>query len=766
MTPPPTQTMEPMSISKAEDPRSDDPMSDSPHDGASIASSRSPSRLRRQVSNLSRRSVSGSLRRLSLLGPSSPPQVETASVHAQGEMQKSLSKSPSISSLRRHAASPEPLGAAESTSTPEPASEAEAPAALVEPAAPVAPQPPSEPVPPVSTQVAEPQVAEPETTQPEVPPTITEAPEAQAEVQPAAISTPPKETTPAPSVKAPSSTEAPKPVEPPQTPVKPLMSRSASRASLTRSPTPDRPEPKRRGTLASWARKSLDRRSSISNSPVPSSSALGRPPSRGPPADDDSDTDSVRERERKWGTGLPVPNPPTPKKSEDNIKRRFSLSRRASESKPPNEIKSPNESSSENDKKSSNWGSRMARVVSKVKKDKEKTDASSITPEASSINVSTEPEPEPRPSLMIPDRTFSDQRPLSAIVESPAIPLNPHMLVGPAQSPEQVFGVPAPALSSDSPVVVKPETTSPEMSPVLLNLDSDTSGVDSGPENPPAFASLADEMRAVNEPVVEGFVVEEPIVEEPEPSEVEQPKDETAAPTEEVQETPTVVEEVAAPEAGASTPEAEPETEATPVVEATATPAPAENLMSPMSPNSPASSPWDAATEREIARARAPRQSNGGPSTSNRRASPAPSIIGVKRKHPDEPAEVGKARVRYLPGESELELDHQTVSLNVDGHVDWAVSPAIQLAVTLSLVLPRRKRDVANPSNRKRSGWWPMRRGQRTEMRYNAIRGVNEEVPIASKSWVVPAAVRTTAKVVTAPARWMFHFFVPRSTRG
>lgn len=93
------------------------------------------------------------------------------------------------------------------------------------------------------------------------------------------------------------------------------------------------------------------------------------------------------------------------------------------------------------------------------------------------------------------------------------------------------------------------------------------------------------------------------------------------------------------------------------------------------------------------------------------------------------------------------------------------MSPAIQLAVTLSLVLPRRRRDVANPANRKR-GWWPLRRGPRTELRYNAIRGVNEEVPIVSKTWAVPAVVRTTAKVVTAPARWMFHFFVPRSTSG
>ncbi|KAG8691862.1 hypothetical protein FRC11_007221 [Ceratobasidium sp. 423] len=710
MTPPPTQTAEPMSI-----PKSDDPMSDSPHDGASIASSRSPSRLRRQVSNLSRHSVSGSIRRLSLLGPASPPQVETAPVHVQGEMQKSLSRSPSISSLRRHATSPEPIAtkATEATSTPEPASEVEEPQPVPQPTSESASAPAPEPA-------SEPEVTQSAVPQTEALPTATEAPkpEPQPEVQPAVISTP-KEATPAPSVKAPSSAEAsaPKPAEP-QTPVKPLMSRSTSKSSLARSPTPDKPEPKRRGTLANWARKSLDRRPSVSGSPGPSTSALARPASRGP-VDDDSDTGSVKERERKWGTGLPVPNPPTPKKSEDNIKRRFSIGRRQSES-----TKSPNESSSETEKKS-NWGSKMLRAVSvsKTKKEKEKGDASSITPEQSSLDVATEPA-ESRPSLMIPDRAY-DQRPLSAIVESPAVALNPHMLVGPAQSPEQVLAAPVPAVT-DSPVVVKAETTSPEMSPVMVTLDSDTSGIDSAVESLPTLAAVAAEVQPTTGPTV---------VEEPEPvAEVEQPKDDAPAPAEEIQETTAVVEEVAAPEAGTSTP---------PVAEAAATSAPPENLMSPMSPNSPASTPWDPTTEREIARARSPRQSNGGPSTSNRRGSPAPSIIGVKRKQPDEPAEVGKSRVRYLP-----------VSLKVDGHVDWAVSPAIQLAVTLSIVLPRRKRDVANPSNRKRSGWWPLRRGTRTDItRTNAIRGVNEEVPVVSKSWVVPAAVRTTAKVVTAPAR-------------
>ncbi|CAE6425142.1 unnamed protein product [Rhizoctonia solani] len=689
MTPPPTQTIEPVSI-----PKSEDPASDSPHDGASIASSRSPSRLRRQVSNLSRRSVSGSIRRLSLLGPASPPQVETAPIHAQGEMQKSLSRSPSVSSLRRHAASPEPIPTktAESISTPEPVSEPEVPQSA---------DPQSEP------EIAQPEPAQTEVPQAEVPEPETEAPkpepqpEVQPEVQPAAISTP-KEVTPAPSVKAPSPADAPvsKPVEP-QTPVKPSMSRNASTTSLGRSPTPDKPDAKRRSTFTKWARKSLDRRPSVSGSPGP---GLVRSPSRGP-VDDDSDTESVKERERKWGTGLPVPDPPAPKKSEDNIKRRFSLGRRDS-------TKSPNESASEPDKKSG-W-SKVIRAVTKPKK--EKTDSSSSTPEASSIDVSTEPS-EPRPSLMIPDRVYSDPRPLSAIVESPVVPLNPHMFAG-AQSPEQVMGAPISVGAMDSPVVVKAETTSPEMSPVMVNIDSDTSGLDSAAENLPALDAVAAQVQPTTETIVE----------EPTSStELEQPKGAPAP----VEETLVVVDEVVAPEAEVSTtPVAEPTTT---VAEPTPTSAPVENLMSPISPNSPASSPWDAGIEREIARARSPRQSNGGPSTSNRRGSPAPSIIGVKRKHPDEPTEVGKARVRYLP--------------------DWAVSPAIQLAVTLSLVLPRRKRDVANPSNRKRGGWWPLRRGQRTEMRFNAIRGVNEEVPIVSKTWAVPAAVRTTAKVVTAPAR-------------
>ncbi|KAF8707752.1 hypothetical protein RHS03_03886, partial [Rhizoctonia solani] len=724
MTPPPAPAAEPLPISKPED-----LTSDSPHDGASIASSRSPSRLRRQVSNLSRRSVSRSIRRLSLLGPASPPQAETASIHAQGEMQKSLSRSPSISSLRRHAASPEPIPTktAESTSTPEPVSEPEAPKAVDSESEVGQPE-----VIPQVAQTEAPQIEAPQTKVPE--PVVEEPepehqPEVRTEVQPAVVSTP-QESTPASSVNAQSSNEPPasRPVEP-HTPIKPSMSRNASTTSFGRSPTPDKPDTKRRSTFTKWARKSIDRRPSVSGSP-----GLVRSPSRGP-VDDESDTESVKERERKWGTGLPVPDPPAPKKSEDNMKRRFSLGRRDS-------AKSPNDSPVESDKKSG-WG-KVIRAVTKAKK--EKADSSASTPEASSLDVSTELA-ESRPSLVIPERLYNDQRPLSAIVESPVAPLNPHMLVR-SQSPEQVFGAPVPAGAIDSPVVVKAETTSPEMSPVMVTIDSDTSGMDSAAENLQALDAVAAEVQT---PV-------ETITEEPSQSvEVEQPQD-SPAPAEE---TPVAVEEVSVPEIVA--PEAEAPT--IPVAETTNTPTPAPapaNLMSPVSPNSPSSSPWDAGIEREIARARPPRQSNGGPSTSNRRGSPAPSIIGVKRKHPDEPTEVGKARVRYLPGECDSEPEQNTVSLNVDGHLDWAVSPAIQLAVTLSLVLPRRKRDVANPSNRKRGGWWPLRRGQRTEMRFNAIRGVNDETPIVSKTWAVPAAVRTTAKVVTAPARWMFHFFVPR----
>ncbi|QRW19309.1 proteoglycan 4 [Rhizoctonia solani] len=689
MTPPPAPAAEPLPISKPED-----LTSDSPHDGASIASSRSPSRLRRQVSNISRRSVSGSIRRLSLLGPASPPQAETASIHAQGEMQKSLSRSPSISSLRRHAASPEPIPTktAESTSTPEPVSEPEAPKAVDSESEVGQPE-----VIPQVAQTEAPQIEAPQTKVPE--PVVEEPepehqPEVRTEVQPAVVSTP-QESTPASSVNAQSSNEPPasRPVEP-HTPIKPSMSRNASTTSFGRSPTPDKPDTKRRSTFTKWARKSIDRRPSVSGSP-----GLVRSPSRGP-VDDESDTESVKERERKWGTGLPVPDPPAPKKSEDNMKRRFSLGRRDS-------AKSPNDSPVESDKKSG-WG-KVIRAVTKAKK--EKADSSASTPEASSLDVSTELA-ESRPSLMIPERLYNDQRPLSAIVESPVAPLNPHMLVR-SQSPEQVFGAPVPVGAMDSPVVVKAETTSPELSPVMVTIDSDASGMDSAVENLQALDAVAAE---VQPPV-------ETIAEEPSQSvEVEQPQD-SPAPAEE---TPVAVEEVSVPEIVA--PEAEAPT--IPVAETTTpTPAPAPaNLMSPVSPNSPSSSPWDAGIEREIARARRP-------------ASPMAAL-----RPPT-------AEAALLPASSESRGSILTNLRKLARPAcDWAVSPAIQLAVTLSLVLPRRKRDVANPSNRKRGGWWPLRRGQRTEMRFNAIRGVSDETPIVSKTWAVPAAVRTTAKVVTAPA--------------
>ncbi|KAG8689910.1 hypothetical protein FRC09_012207, partial [Ceratobasidium sp. 395] len=140
LTPPlPSQVAEPVAIPKADA----DPISDSPHEGASVAS-RSPSRLRRQVSNISRRSLSGSIRRLSLLGPgtTSPPAVETTT--AIGEME-TRSRSPSISDMRRHAASPELV-----SSDPEPVVAKTPEPVVSEPAAPA----PQEPVPVEAPQVA------------------------------------------------------------------------------------------------------------------------------------------------------------------------------------------------------------------------------------------------------------------------------------------------------------------------------------------------------------------------------------------------------------------------------------------------------------------------------------------------------------------------------------------------------------------------------------------------------------------------------------
>ncbi|QRV76250.1 hypothetical protein RhiJN_19087 [Ceratobasidium sp. AG-Ba] len=673
LTPPlPSQVAEPAPISKADA----DPNTDSAHDGASIASSRSPSRLRRQVSNLSRRSISGSIRRLSLLGPgtTSPPAVETTP--AIGEME-TRSRSPSISdSVRRLAASPEPAPVTSSepvTSEPEPiASESPEPqAAPVE-----APQP---------AVVTEAPIEHPVTTEEPAPIAETSAPvEAPAAPAPAPTETP--------------KAEAPKPTEP-QTPskLKPSMSRNASTTSLTKSP--EKPEPKRRSTLTNWARRSLDRK------PSGSGPSLVRPPSRNALSGDESDTDSLKERERGWNTGRAVPPVPEPKKSDDNLKRRFGLGRRSSTSN--SHTKTPSESASESEKKP-NWASKVLRVGSKSKKDK--SDSGSFATSDSTAVETAEPVSisDSRPSLTIaPPVTTAEPAPLSVIAESPAVQLGP--------------GV----------------------SSLLANTAEAMKGIDTKPAEPAPIPEVVE--TPVEVAPVEPVVAVAAVVAEPEPvAEVEA----TPAPVEPEVVVATIAEEVQP----AVTEEAQPKDVAT--ASGTATPAqietngvaaPPENMMSPMSPNSPSSTPWDPIAQREIARAVSPRRASaGGPSNRSRVPSPAPSIIGVKRKAVDEP-DVSKGRVRYLP--------------------NWAVSPAIQLAVTLSLVLPRRRRDVANPANRRSKGWWPFRRsGPRTELRYNAIRGVNEEVPVVSRSWTVPAVVRTTAKVVTAPARLMFRLFVPRSS--
>ncbi|KAG8716250.1 hypothetical protein FRC08_009703 [Ceratobasidium sp. 394] len=687
--PPPTQAAEPTAIPKA------DPVSDSPHDGASLASSRSPGRLRRQISNLSRRS--GSIRRLSLLGPgaTSPPAVETTA--AVGEME-TRSRSPSISDMRRLAGSPEPVP----TTSAEPVTSD--PDVIAKSPEPVASEP-AEPAPQPAAPVEAPQAA------------ATEAPvEAPVEALVAAPVEAPAAATvetsaPAPvEVAAPVETqqEAPTPAEP-QTPskLKPSTSRNASTASLTKSPgSAEKPEPKRRSTLTNWARRSLDRK------PSGNGATFARPPSRGALSGDDSDNDSLKERERGWNTGRAVPSVPEPKKSDDNLKRRFSLGRRSSHAK------TPNDSASESDKKT-NWTDKVKvlRMGSKSKKDK--GDGASSTTDVAGTDAAPEPLsiPESRPSLSIPDNMAMDQRPLSAIVESPISP-------APLQTAALLVAGPSPlantvTATSDSPVDVKPEDVHSE--PEIVE----------APVEAPAEPAL--------EPTVAALVTPEPLPSDANPVE--------AAPVEPAPATEEVQAEVAVEVQPEATEEVQPKDAsgtATPAqIETNGTAAPPENALSPMSPNSPSSTPWDPASQREIARARSPRRSAGGPSNRSRVPSPAPSIIGVKRKQPDEP-EIVKSRVRYLP--------------------DWAISPAIQLAVTLSLVLPRRRRDAANPSNRRR-GWWPLKRsGPRTELRYNAIRGVNEEVPVVSRSWTVPAVVRTTAKVVTAPARWMFHLFVPRSS--
>ncbi|KAG8748485.1 hypothetical protein FRC10_003618 [Ceratobasidium sp. 414] len=705
--PPPTQVAEPVAIPKA----NADPVSDSPHDGASVASSRSPSRLRRQISNLSRRS--GSIRRLSLLGPgtASPPAVETTP--AVGEVE-TRSRSPSISDMHRLAASPEPVpvtSAEPVTSDPDLISK--------EPVASEPAEPAPQPVAPVEALVEAPveapvevPVEAPQVTAAEAPVEAPVEAPAAAPVEtlvPAAPAPAPAEVAaPAPvEVIAPAPAETPKPAEP-QTPskLKPSMSHNASTASLTKSPDPaEKPKPRRRDTLTNWARRSLDRKPS-GNDPT-----LARPPSRGALSGDDSDTDSLKERERGWNTGRTVPSVPEPKKSDDNLKRRFSLGRRSS----TGHAKTPSDSASESDKKP-NWAAKVLRVGSKSKKDK--GDAASSTTDVTGTDATPEPLsiPESRPSLTIPGNMAMDQRPLSAIVESPISP-------GVLQSAALVIAGPSPlanaiTATSDSPVDVKPEDSHSE--PEIVE----------APVEAPA--------EPVPEPTVVALASPEPLPDDANPMETTVAPVEPAPATEEVQpEVQPEVAEEAQPKDASGT--------ATPAqAEANGTAAPPEDALSPMSPNSPSSTPWDPVSQREIVPARSPhRTSVGGPSNRSRAPSPAQSIIGVKRKQPDEP-EVARSRVRYLP--------------------DWAISPAIQLAVTLSLVLPRRRRDAANPSNRRR-GWWPLRRsGPRTELRYNAIRGVNEEVPIVSRSWTLPAVARTTAKVVTAPARWMYRLFVPRSS--
>ncbi|CAE6435422.1 unnamed protein product [Rhizoctonia solani] len=312
------------------------------HEGASTAS------LYLQVSNLSssRSFISDiiSPSRPSLLMPS-PPQVETALVHAHGEIRKfpSGSTSPSISLLRLHAPSPEVTKVADSTSTSKPTLglEAKAPAApgeLEAVATLTAPQP---------LEPTWPETALADVLQPKLPPNIDpEAPTAPAGAQTVAICTVKGATVPL--FKAPLLTKTPTPK---RIPVKSFIPHSAST----------------RYSYARWA----------------------------------------RERERKWGTGLPVPKPPTPKKSEDNIKRHFSLGRM----RRPSVSQSPNESSNEIEKKS-NWGAKRARATAKMRKE-ENTDVSSITSEASSVDVPTGTRPEPRPSLATPTPTLTDQRQLS-----------------------------------------------------------------------------------------------------------------------------------------------------------------------------------------------------------------------------------------------------------------------------------------------------------------------------------------------------------------
>jgi DNA polymerase-3 subunit gamma/tau len=273
------------------------------------------------------------------------------------------------------------------------------------------------------------------------------------------------------------------------------------------------------------------------------------------------------------------------------------------------------------------------RVGSKSKKDKSEAGSLAATSTADVSTVDAVPEPvvipDSRPSLAIPDNLAMDQRPLSAIVESPIVPLNSQAVWGDVQPAGLTAAVMSSPLANtatmaDSPVDAKPEEVTSE--PEIVEAPAEV--VAPAPPSP--------ELHEVTALPVEPAAPIEP-----------------APPTEEVQPVVTQEEEskdtVAALEApaaasGATTPAR--------VETSDIAPPPANNLLSPISPNSPSSTPWDPTAQREIARARSPRRSSaGGPSNRSRLPSPAASIIGVKRKLGDEP-ELAKGRVRYLPGKS------------------------------------------------------------------------------------------------------------------
>lgn len=424
----------------------------------------------------------------------------------------------------------------------------------------------------------------------------------------------------------------------------------SSTVSLSKSPvTPgkDKPKPERRGTFG-WARNTLTRKASGSGP------SLVRSPSRGADSGAESETESIKERERGWNSGKPVPPVPTPKKSEDNIKRRFSLGRRSSEA---GNAKTTSDSASESDKKSG-WSKVLRSATTRSKKDK--TDSSSLaaasTAAPSIVEVAPVPVaiPEPRPSLSIPDNVAaiaSEQRPLSAIVESPVIPLNSQAIWGDNAQPTIAATISSPLANSstpnpESPVEIKHEdvVSEPELVEAEPTVEAVVEPVVEAPAEPVVEAPVEPVVEptavpaspVLNEvgnlpspsPLPNGDVnpMEDAVVVEPVVSEEAQPKD-------------TV--EASAPASGAITPAP---------VETAVADGPSQSVLSPISPNSPTSTPWDPNSQREIARARSPRRASGvaGSSIRSRLPSPAASIIGVKRKLDD--PEVAKPRVRYLPG--------------------------------------------------------------------------------------------------------------------